>query len=251
MKQISKVLIPAALLSLSFVTHAETSDGKVLAVSAGWAHIMPQGKKQGVTSTYYTGAVVGAPDAGFELEDTDTAEFKFDYLVNDNVSLGLILGVPPKLDIKGKGKLLGGALNLDSFNKAGTIKVYSPVITGKYTFGAVSNKFRPYVGAGLMYAHFSNFKLDSSLANAPALQLTNSSIRNVKIDDSIAPVAFLGADYNINPNWFVTASVSYVHLNTHASLDVVSNTSNTTLVNGKTKIEINPIVTYLGLGYRF
>lgn len=256
MNQITRALLPAALLALSFSSHAETSDGKVVAVSAGWAHIMPQGTKQGVYSTSNNALVSSTgftSNAGFELEDTDTAEFKFDYLVDDNVSLGLILGVPPKLDIKGKGSLLNGNLDLSKFNKVGDVKVYSPVITGKYTFGAVSNKFRPYVGAGLMYAHFSDFKLDSAVANSTLLKATNGSISNVKIDDAVAPVAFIGADYNINSNWFATASVSYVHLSTHASLDVNGThpLAGSFNVQGKTKIEINPIVTYLGLGYRF
>jgi len=258
MKKLTKALIPAALFAVSFATHAETSDGKVLAVSAGWAHIMPQGTKQGV---YNTPPFFPAPDAGFELKDSDTAEFKFDYLVNDNVSLGLILGVPPTFDIKGKGQLLGGALPIDKFSKVGDVKVYSPVITGKYTFGTVESKFRPYVGAGFMYAHFSNFKLDSSISSyltSPTfITITHNtlkdgaSIRNVKIDDAVAPVAFVGADYNITKNWFATASVSYVHLSTHAKLDVVNNTTGATLLTGRSKIEINPIVTYLGVGYRF
>ena len=246
MKKLTKALIPAALFAVSFATHAETSDGKVLAVSAGWAHIMPQGTKQGV---YNTPNVFPAPEAGFELENSDTAEFKFDYLVNDNVSLGLIVGVPPTFDIKGKGSLLNNNLHLDNFSKVGDVKVYSPVVTGKYTFGAVNNKLRPYVGAGFMYAHFSNFKLDSAVVSDTASK--GISIRNVKIDDAVAPVAFIGADYNITKNWFATASVSYVHLSTNAKLDVASNATGATLVTGRSKIEINPIVTYLGVGYRF
>ncbi|PVZ90267.1 OmpW family protein [Serratia sp. S1B] len=256
MKKLTKALIPAALFAVSFATHAETSEGKVLAVSAGWAHIMPQGTKQGVsTQLGGTGPYLPfAPAAGFELKDSDTAEFKFDYLVDDNVSLGLIVGVPPTFDIKGKGQLLGGGLNLDKFSKVGDVKVYSPVVTGKYTFGAVNNKLRPYVGAGLMYAHFSNFKLNSAVNSDLATTyapIGGASIRNVKIDDAVAPVAFIGADYNITKNWFVTASVSYVHLNTDAKLDVVNNATGATLVTGRSKIEINPIVTYLGVGYRF
>ncbi|MEB3753393.1 OmpW/AlkL family protein [Acinetobacter sp. MD2(2019)] len=252
MKQITKALLPATLLALSFASHAETSDGKTVAVSAGWAHIMPQGKQQGVQSTSNIPTKLPSkfePNAGFELEDGDTAELKLDYLVNDNASLGLVLGAPPKLDIKGKGQLLGGALNLDKFSKVGDVKVYSPVLTGKYTFGTVNSKFRPYVGAGLMYARFSNFKLDSAVSSDAATK--GMSIRNVSIDDAIAPVAFVGADYNINSNWFATASVSYVHLSTHAKLDIVNNASGQTMVTGSSKIEINPIVTYLGLGYRF
>lgn len=248
MKKLAQVFIPTALLVTGMAAHAETSDGKVVAVSAGWAHIMPQGTKQGVQSDYLlSGTTEFNSQAGFELEDTDTAEFKLDYLVNDNVSLGLILGVPPKLDIKGKGSLLGGVLNLDKFSKVGDVEVYSPVLTGKYHFGTVDSKFRPYVGAGIMYAHFHNFKLDSAVSSY--LANYGASIRNVKIDDAVAPVAFIGADYNINKNWFATASVSYVHLSTDATLDVYA--GNTRYVQGKSKIEINPVVTYLGIGYRF
>ncbi|MFT4022119.1 MAG: OmpW family outer membrane protein [Acinetobacter sp.] len=253
MKQLTQVILPLAAMLIGFNAHAETSDGKTFAVSAGWAHIMPEGKKQGVqsSSTVSTAAAYNNfnSNAGFELEDTDTAEFKFDYFVNDNVSLGLVLGVPPQLDIKGKGSLLGGALNLDQFSKVGDVKVYSPVFTGKYTFGTVNSKFRPYVGAGFMYAHFADFSLDSAVTSNVASK--GMSIKNVKIDDAVAPVAFIGADYNINSNWFATASVSYVHLSTHAKLDVYSNSLQSTVVTGETKIEINPIVTYVGLGYRF
>lgn len=250
MKKFTQAFIPAALLAASFATHAETSDGKVLAVSAGWAHIMPQGTKQGVSNVAnISGNTIVLPyasSAGFELEDSDTAEFKFDYLVNDNVSLGLILGVPPTFDIKGKGIINALGLNLDQFSKVGDVKVYSPVVTGKYHFGTVDSKFRPYVGAGFMYAHFTNFKLDSSVSSY--LALGNARVTRVKIDDAVAPVAFIGADYNINKNWFATASVSYVHLSTDAELDLQRGS---TPITAKSKIEINPIVTYLGVGYRF
>ncbi|WP_336935597.1 OmpW/AlkL family protein [Acinetobacter soli] len=251
MKKLTTALLPLALIVTSFGAHAATSDGKSYAVSAGWAHIMPQGTKQGVQSNSNLILIPSGftSGAGFELDNADTAEFKLDYLVNDNVTVGLILGVPPKVDIQGKGKLLGDRLDLESFSKVGDVKVYSPVLTGKYTFGDINNKFRPYVGAGFMYASFRDFKLNPEV-NAK-IALLGGSIRSVDIDDTVAPVAFVGADYNITPNWFATASVSYVHLSTHANLDIVSNASNATLVQGSSKIEINPIVTYLGLGYRF
>ncbi|MCF9034921.1 OmpW/AlkL family protein [Acinetobacter nectaris] len=256
MNKLTYMIAPVALALVSAAAHAETTDGKTIAVSAGWAHIMPQGSKQGVYSTSNNKLVSSTgftSNAGFDLEKTNTAEFKIDYLVNDNVSLGLILGVPPRLDIKGEGSLLSGKLNLDKFSKVGDIKVYSPVITGKYHFGAVTNKFRPYIGAGLMYAHFSDLRLDSGIQNDPLLKATNGSITNVKVRDAIAPVAFLGADYNVNKDWFITASVSYVQLDTHASLNVSGKhpLAGSYNVQGDTKIEINPIVTYLGFGFRF
>ena len=58
--------------------------------------------------------------------------------------------------------------------------------------------------------------------------------------------------------WFATASVSYAHLSTKAELNVIGNTQllspnspRDSILKGESKIEINPIVTYLGIGYRF
>ncbi|PZT85876.1 MAG: hypothetical protein DI627_11320 [Acinetobacter sp.] len=56
---------------------------------------------------------------------------------------------------------------------------------------------------------------------------------------------------NFNKDWFATASVTYAQLDTKATLDLYSNTLKETALKGSTKIEINPIVTYVGIGYRF
>ncbi len=77
----------------------------------------------------------------------------------------------------------------------------------------------------------------------------------MKVDDAVAPVALIGMDYNINKNWYATASVSYAHLSTKAKLNVNGVNPQTgdalTLISGRSGIEIKPIVTYLGIGYRF
>ena len=257
MKKLTKALIPAALFAVSFATHAETSDGKDFSVSAGWLHIMPQGSKQGVSGTAI-GSPISSPNAGFEIKDSDTASLLFDYYVNDNVSLELVAGIPPKMKIEGKGTILDslGGVGLEKLGEVGEVDAYTPVLLGKYQFGTVNSKFRPFVGAGIMYAHFSNFKLGSSVNSELNSQLYGGalglSVNKVKIEDSIAPVAVIGMDYNINSNWFATASVTYSHLKTRAKLDIASSTyGGTDIVHGESDIEINPIVTYLGIGYRF
>lgn len=106
-----------------------------------------------------------------------------------------------------------------------------------------------------MYAHFDGFDLESTVN--PALNAAvgggalGLSATNVSIDDAVAPVATIGADYNFNKDWFATASVTYAHLKTKATLDINSSTYNSTVIKGETDIEINPIVTFVGLGYRF
>lgn len=249
--------MPLAILAASTtITHAATSDGKTFGVSAGWLHIMPQGEKQGVYGkNNLTGTNVSDPHAGFEIDDSDTGAVLFDYFVNDNVSLELVAGVPPKMEISGKGTILGGAVDLSKVGKVGEVDAYTPVVLGKYQFGTAESRFRPFVGAGIMYAHFDDFKLDSSvnpaLNSALGAGKLGLTATNVEIDDAVAPVATLGADYNFNKDWFATASVTYAHLKTKATLDINSSTLQKNAVKGETDIEINPIVTYLGVGYRF
>lgn len=246
MKTSIKAILPIALLGLTAVTatHAETSDGKTFGVSAGWLHVMPQSSAQGVNNEI-SGNWKNTDGAGFKVKDADTVGLALDYFVNDNVSLEMVLGAPPKMKLSGVGKvnLVGNlGVNLGDYDNIATTRAYTPTFLAKYQFGTVNSKFRPYVGGGIMYAHFSDIKTDPNIKLPMGAQ-----IQNVSVSDAIAPVVVAGADYNINKDWYATASVSYAHLSTDATLDI----GGPITVKGKSDIEINPIVTYVGLGYRF
>lgn len=267
MKKLTLAILPLAAFGLSNVSHAATSDGKTFGVSAGWLHVMPQSKGQGVNgktgNSPYLGPLANIqannPDAGFEVQNADTAGLMLDYFVNDNVSLELTLGAPPEMELAGKGSIkVNGhtVVDLNKFDKAATTDAYTPTLSARYHFGSINNKIRPYVGAGLMYAHFSNVETDPAINDAlkaSPIGPFKPELGKVKVDDAFAPVAILGADFNINKNWYATASVSYAHLTTKAKLNVNGTTpaGQTTLISGQSSIEIKPIVTYLGLGYRF
>ncbi|SPL69288.1 OmpW/AlkL family protein [Acinetobacter stercoris] len=281
MKKVARIIVPATLLAVASFSHAATSDGKTFGISAGWLHIMPQSSAQGVYGK--TGSspalqsmanvTAASPSAGFEVEDADTGGLMLDYFVNDNVSLELVLGAPPEMELSGKNNItLAGkpVVGLDKYSKAATTDAYTPTFTGRYHFGSINNKIRPYVGAGIMYAHFSDVKTDPRIngelsktingaVNALYPQLggqldVKPTLGKVKVDDAVAPVATIGVDYNITKDWFATASVSYAHLSTKAKLNVtgtIPGAGKTTILSGQSDIEINPIVTYLGIGYRF
>lgn len=274
MKKILTAVLPLSMLCAMPAAQAATSDGKRFAVSAGWLHVMPQGEKQGVygnttAKTPLIGEVQAAsPEAGFEVQDADTAGLMLDYFVNDNVSLELVLGAPPEMELAGKGQItipaFGStiqAADLSKFDKIATTDAYTPTLLAKYHFGAINNRIRPYVGGGVMYAHFSDVTADpnvnAELNSNPILGLLKPELGKIEVDDAFAPVAIAGVDLNINKDWFATASVSYAHLSTTANLNVIGNTqignsaNRDTILEGRSKIEINPIVTYLGIGYRF
>ena len=44
-------------------------------------------------------------NAGIEVEDVDTLGLMFTYNINENIALQLVGGVPPKVDLKGKGQV--------------------------------------------------------------------------------------------------------------------------------------------------
>lgn len=235
---------------------------------------------------------------GLEAEDVDTLGLTLNYYVNDNVSLQLIGGIPPKVDIKGQGEIIapmtgigkpGGLAatqiakeiqlinnipitDLGARKKASSVRAWTPAIEAQYQFGKSGvNKFRPYVGAGLMYAHFSDIKLDSQIRSdlvaaghmvqnihddkaGAALDGKISSANpyvRVRTTDDIAPVVTLGATYDINSNWYGIASVSYAKLSNEAKIDVIDSNTGNKLINASTKVDIDPIITYVGVGYRF
>jgi outer membrane protein len=60
----------------------------------------------------------------------------------------------------------------------------------------------------------------------------------------------VGASYNISKNWYATASVTYLPLKTNATVSSVAANGQTVLAN-KTRITADPVIVFLGIGYRF
>ena len=239
-----------------------------------------------------------AQGTGLEADDVDTLGLMFNYYINDNVSLQLMGGIPPKVDIKGKGEIVANMTglatpgemltplfpngleigkdipitNLGNKSKAASVRAWTPAFEAQYQFGKTGiNKFRPYIGAGIMYAHFTNIKLDPQVdkdlvaaghmvqnildnqAGAALDGKKSSANPNVKVktDDAFAPIVSLGATYDINTNWYGVASVSYAKMNNKTTIDVIDSNTGNRLISGKSKIDIDPLITYVGVGYRF
>lgn len=281
-QELIQQLSDAGLLKMFGIVDA---DGNVVAAQTGSAEI--------------TGLEAWrAQGTGLEADDVDTLGLMFNYYINDNVSLQVIGGLPPKVDINGKGAItaslaghatptgLSGELfpgglglkqdipitNLGNKSKAATVRAWTPAIEAQYQFGKSGvNKFRPYVGAGLMYSHFSNIKLNGQIRDdliaaghmiqnvlddqaGAALDGKTSSANpfvKVKTTDAIAPIVSVGATYDFTENWYAVASVSYAKLNNQAKIDVIDANTGKRLIHSTTKVDIDPLITYLGVGYRF
>ena len=241
--------------------------------------------------------------AGMEAENTDTLGLTLSYFVNDNVSLELIGGIPPKVDIKGVGEIRAVALStsnsppplgtpptyfnglqllkdtlitdLGAHGKVAEVTAWTPAITAKYHFGTSGkDRFRPFVGAGVTYGHFNKLKLnggveedliqagymiDNILSGRAGEALhggkgssTATPEVKVKTSDAFAPVLTAGFTFDLTERWFTTGSLSYMpNFNNVATVTVTDTSTGRELIKSTTKIDLDPLVTYVGVGYRF
>lgn len=236
-----------------------------------------------------------AEGTGLEADDVTTLGILTNYFFTDNISLEIKAGIPPKVDIQGKGQIyapLSGSaspegigtiigeipLQSDIFitdlakhGKVAEARAWTPAFEFQYHFGKTGvNKFRPYVGLGMMYAYFNDLEMNSGLESdlikaghkianikngeaGKALDGVDSSATptvKLKASDVFAPVATVGFTYDFNDRWFAVGSISYAHLTGETTI-TVSDASLGELINAKSDIEINPILGYAGIGYRF
>lgn len=229
---------------------------------------------------------------GLEADDVDTFGLLFNYYMNDHWSIEVKAGIPPKVDILGQGQVfapLTGTANapiVGEFNIAKEIPItdltqgggvsssaraWLPAAGVQYQFGKSGvNKFRPYIGAGVMYAYFNDIELNDGIRND--LEMAGHQIQNIKdgkagaalegvkssrgmsvdveADSAFAPIVTLGATYDFNDKWFGVGSVSYAKLDSDTTITVKNDTGEE-LIRAKTNLDIDPYITYLGVGYRF
>lgn len=236
-------------------------------------------------------------DAGLMADEVITLGLVTNYYFTDNISFMLVGGFPPKVDVLGKGKVVApltgqaqvaginsGLSNiplkkdilvtdLEAVNATSSARAWTPAFAMQYQFGKTGkNKFRPFVGAGIMVGYFSELELDKKteadlvLAGhriqnikdgraGAALDDVNSSsaIPKVKLKSSteVGPFVTAGYTYDLSPQWFTTASVSYAKLKTDVTINTINARNGELLTQGKTTLDIDPLLTYVGFGYRY
>ena len=142
-------------------------------------------------------------------------EVDFSYYLTDKVSTELVLTYPQKVDIS-----VNGAA-------AGSVKALPPTLLAQYHFGTADAAFSPYVGAGLNLTLFSS----RSVLNGGA-HISKSSV---------GPAAQVGADYALSGAWSLNVDQKYIMMNTNVYVGS----------SKAGKLDLDPWVASLGIGYRF
>ncbi|MCC7006431.1 MAG: OmpW family protein [Ottowia sp.] len=233
--------ITAAAILLCASAACAQSAGSVL-VTAGWLHLAPQTASDPLRVTSVGGTPTNIVRTGTHtnVESADTVGLGINYFITDNIVGEVFAGVPPRHTITGTG-------TLQKYGELGNVKQWSPALLVKYYFGSATQRFRPYVGAGVNYTWFTNGQLTNSQFAKDNYGPGSST--DVKADASWNPVFTLGASYAITDRWYAGAFVSYLPLQTTAKL--TTTTATKTVVTSEANIKIRPIVTYLSVGYRF
>lgn len=218
---------------------AQTAGSNV--VNVGWFHLAPQDSSDPLKTP--SGPLAGS---GASVGNADTLGVAFTHFFTDNFALTADLGIPPTFHLSGSG-------SLSNVGEIGKAKQWSPAIVAKWYFGDGNSKFRPFVGAGVSYIWYDNIELtdsfQQSISRLYTRNLSSAAKSTADLSSSWAPVLNLGAAYNFDKNWSLNFSVSYLPLKTDA--DITTTLPSGAQVHSTTSLKINPIVSFLSVGYKF
>lgn len=291
--QLKKTILQTAVGTDALVAQLNSGSGIISEIRNGEQFLRPLAAG---TATI-NGISAWENDAGLMNDDVITLGIVSNYYFTDNISFLFVGGFPPIVDVAGKGQIvapLSGVAqiagintaltnvplnkgipitDLESVKTASTARAWTPALALQYQFGkSGKNKFRPFVGAGVLIGYFSEIELnkkteaDLILAGhriqnikdgkaGAALDDVNSSSAvptiKVKASTTVGPYVTAGYSYDLNPRWFTTASVSYAKLSTDVTISGKNAINGDLLIQGKTTLDIDPLFTYVGLGYRF
>ncbi len=227
--------IVAGCLLCTCACAAQAQTAGSLLLSAGWLHFITRDSSGPLT---LTGPVVGEkPHTGASVSNADSVGVSATYFVTDNVASELVLGLPPKFDLKGAGEL-------SPLGKIGSVRQLSPTLLLKYYFFDASTRLRPYLGVGVSRVWFKNVRITN-----PALETVLHGPTTASAKNAWSPIFNAGVSYQWSEHWFGGLSVSYMPLRTTAKLKTKVNEQVTQ--NSEASLKVNPVITYLNVGYRF
>jgi outer membrane protein len=238
-----KQAITGAVAALACMTTAHAQSAGSFYVTTGWFHFAPQSSSDPLLLQSVGGTPINMPVAGTgaKIDSSDTLGFSLGYFITDHLSAEAEVGIPPKFDIQGSG-------TFSQFGTLGSAKQWSPALLFKWNFLSAQSKFRPYIGIGVTHVSFKDQKITNSAFETAVF---HGGPTDVSTDSSWAPVFSLGANYALTEHWFAGLSVSYIPVSVTANLTTHNAGPFGSTVLSQAKVKLNPIVTYLKIGYKF
>jgi outer membrane protein len=155
------------------------------------------------------------------------------YMMSDNLGIELLAATPFEHDLDAQGLSDYGFQTTD----LGSAKHLPPTLTAEYFLFDSSSAFRPYLGIGINYTTF--FSEDLS-----GFAKSELDARSLDLDDSWGVAWRAGFDWDLNDSWMFNMSAWKIDLETDASFD-------SALGKVKAKVDVDPWVYMISLGYKF
>lgn len=183
--------------------------------------VAPNESSSGITPTFPTEKV--------KINNSAAPEVDFTYMATDNIGFELIAATT-------KHHATGTSGTTGTIGRLASTWVLPPTLTAQYHF-APAAKVRPYVGAGVNYTLFYSEKPSSALEAAVGPT-------KVKMKSSFGWAAQAGIDFDLSKTMFLNLDVKYIDIRTTARL------STTAIGVQRVKVNLNPIVVGVGVGFR-
>lgn len=209
-----------------------------------------------VNSGTYLGNVNAVDGVNLEVQKKSTLIFSIERAFNDNWSVELLLGQPPKHQVKlrsaapvltptvsgglGLAMVAGTSAKLkgDDGEVVATVRQWAPTAFINYTFLDKSSAFRPFAGVGVNYTHFK------AKSTAVGSDLYNDGNVKIELTDSIGLAFHVGANYKIDKNWLLNASWSTAAVKNHITVSTDHSRQTATY-------RFHPSVFSLMVGYQY
>jgi outer membrane protein len=169
------------------------------------------------------GAVV--PDSNATLDSVTTLGLELAYAWSDRVSLRLLVGYPPTSKLVGH--MPGTTL------EAGKV-TFGPLVGSATWSPGTWGGFKPYVGAGIVYAVVLN-------------EQDSAAISDLKVKPAWGSALEVGADYALDQHWGLFTDVRYIYLKSSASGTAPGFGGASVTAQGR----LDPLAVHVGVSYRF
>lgn len=259
-------LAAAVLATLPMAAQAQTT------LKLGAAYINPHATSEplrgGVAVPSSLGGNLVLNDgARLQVQPQTTAIFAIEHALNERWSVELVLGTPPKHDVKLKldtlqidaSKVTPGVTGLTPTQAQGaatqglkgklaaqngqvisTVRQWAPTVFFNYKFMDPSSAFRPYVGIGI---NVTRFKARTTAAGDTLY--ADGAKPEISLSDSIGPAIQAGASYKLDQNWSVNASVATAKVDN--KLTIVTKSG----LRQESSFRFTPTVVTASVGYSF
>ncbi|MDF2514934.1 MAG: hypothetical protein K0R59_230 [Sphingobacterium sp.] len=231
--------VPILLIVLGLHLSGKAQNAGDFYITTGWMYLAPQSNSTAISLVQSGGTAMSTelPGTAVRLGKSNTLGISGGYLFSDRWALEFTAGIPPQFKIKGWG-------SLESFGHIAKTTAWTPILQAKYR-QPLTRLLRANLSVGATYCWFTGSKIENQ-----QLEQMLGGPTGLEISGAFRPVFSGGLSYSLSKNWFIGGTFSYIPMGVTGTLNTQNQSSGNTDVY-KLGVDLNPLLTYLSVGYVF